>query len=75
MARELLRHLGYQIPQRLRSSPLVLTADELRVADTRLPKLILYEMVTEMWKEDTVTEDQSRRKTIKQDGTGCESDL
>ncbi len=63
--RELLRRLGYSIPRRLRGSPLVSMAGVLKVADARLPKRGLYEMVAGMYEEGTVEEDEERRKTIK----------
>jgi hypothetical protein len=40
-------------------------ASNLRVAEARLPKRGLYEIVAEKWEEGTAAEDEQRRKTVK----------
>lgn len=40
-------------------------ASNLRVAEARLPKRGLYEIVTEKWEEGTAAKDEQRRKTVK----------
>lgn len=65
LAKELMKHLGYSIPQRLRSSKLVSMADELRIAEAHLPKRGLYEIVADTFDEGSESEDEQRRKTVK----------
>lgn len=63
--RELLTALGYSIPQRLRTSRLVSKADDLRIAENRLPRRGLYEIVADTFDEGSVSEDERRRRTVK----------
>lgn len=65
LGKDLKRSLGYPTNKRLRSSPLVSMADELRVAEPKLPRRGLYEIVAETYEEGDVTEDEQRRKTVK----------
>lgn len=65
LAKQLLRRLGYSIPQRLRISRLVSLAGKYRLAQRRLPKRALYEIVAETYEFGYMNEDERRRKTVK----------
>ena len=62
LGKELFRRLGYSIPKRLRSSPLVTMADELRVAHT-LASREAYDVIDDIYGED-LTDDRKRRKLV-----------
>lgn len=62
LEKELFRRLGYSIPKRLRTSPLVALADKLRVAET-LANGEAYDIVDDIYGED-LTDDQKRRKLV-----------
>jgi hypothetical protein len=57
--------LGYPIPKRLRISRLVSKADDLKIAENRLPRRGLYEIVADTFDEASSSEDERRRKTVK----------
>lgn len=68
LERELLRDLGYtNIPRRLRSSPLVKKASQLKASTDRLPPGGLYQIAAETPGDDsaTVEEDKQLVKTLK----------
>ena len=64
MAKELLRRLGYSIPQRLRGSTLVAMAAKLRVADNKLAVGEAYNIIDDLYGENDITQDQKRRKLV-----------
>ncbi len=64
LAKELLRHLGYSVPQRLRNSPLVVMAEKLRVADGQLASGEAYNIIDDIYEDDDLTQDQKRRKLV-----------
>ncbi len=64
LAKELLKRLGYSIPQRLRSSHLTSMANELRVADGQLPSRAIYDIIDDIYKDKDLSKDQQRRKLI-----------
>jgi len=68
LERKLLRDLGYiNVPRRLRSSPLVKKASQLRASTDRLPRRGLYKIAPETSGDDfaTVEEDKQLVKTLK----------
>ncbi|MFC1904785.1 hypothetical protein ACFLXT_03365 [Chloroflexota bacterium] len=65
LGKDILTALGYSIPKRLRTSRLVSKADDLRIAENRLPRRGLYEIVADTFDESSVSEDEQRRKTVK----------
>lgn len=64
LAKELLRRLGYSIPQRLRGSTLVAMAAKLRVADNKLAVGEAYNIIDDLYGENDITQDQKRRKLV-----------
>lgn len=62
LAKEILIALGYPIPQRLRTSKLVVMADKLRVANS-LSHGGAYDIVDDIYGED-LTNDQKKRKLV-----------
>ena len=65
LGRKLKRSLGYPTNKRLRSSPLVSMADELRISETKLPRRTLYEIVAETYEEGDGDEDERRKNIVK----------
>lgn len=63
LTKELLRSLGYSIPQRLRSSPLIEIADSLKVSKDELANGEAYAIIDDIYGED-LTDDKKRRKLI-----------
>lgn len=69
--RRLLRGLGYPVPQRLRASPLVSQAGDLKVVQGKLPSGGIYDIIDAVYspvdgQEDAdLSKDQLRRKLIK----------
>jgi hypothetical protein len=55
LAKELLRRLGYSIPQRLRGSTLVAMAAKLRVADNKLAVGEAYNIIDDLYGENDIT--------------------
>ena len=65
LGKEILRALGYSVPKRLRTSRLMSKAEDLRIAEKRLPERGLYEIVAETFDEGSEWEDKQRCKTVK----------
>jgi len=65
LAKELLRRLGYSIPQRLRTSRVATMADKLRVADEHLACGDVYRIMDKIYGDKDITRDRQRRSTIK----------
>jgi hypothetical protein len=61
---ETLRRLGYEVPQRLRASPLMHMAEELRTGESQLHSGEIYDIVDELF-DDDLTDDQRRRNLVK----------
>lgn len=62
--RELLKQLGYSIPQRLRSSPLISRADKLRLSKDRLDNREAYDIMDETHPNGDWRKEKRRRKEI-----------
>jgi len=62
LEKELFRRLGYSVPERLRSSPLVAMADKLRVGK-KLKLGEAYQVIDDIYGDD-MTSDQRRRKLV-----------
>ena len=65
LARELLRRLGYRVPERLRTSSLVSQGDRLQVGEEQLPSGALYDIVENLYPDGDLAKDQERRNLIK----------
>jgi hypothetical protein len=63
-AKEILKRLGYSIPQRLRASNLISQAPDLKVEEANLPSGGIYDIMDHVYGDD-ITQDQERRKRIK----------
>jgi len=65
LTKELLRRLGYSIRQRLRDSPLVEMADNLRVADGQLARNEAYDIIDDIYgPAGSMKDDKKRRKLV-----------
>jgi len=65
LGKDILIALRYSTPKRLRTSRLVSKADDLKIAEDRLPRRGLYEIVASTTKWADQNEDENRRKTVK----------
>lgn len=63
--RELRRRLGYPARERLRTSPLVSMAEELRVAEGPLPSEASYDIMDKLYQNGDLGRDKERRNLIK----------
>jgi hypothetical protein len=65
LATELLRRLGYRVPHRLRASPLVRMAEELRTGESQLHSGEIYDIMDEVIGENPAYDDQRKRNLFK----------
>ena len=63
--RELARRLGYQVPKRMRTSPLTAKASSLGLKQQRLPRRGIYELVDKTYGELEASQEQTARNLIK----------
>jgi hypothetical protein len=64
IGRELLRRLGYHIPQRLRATKLLAQANTLKVGRFPLCSGETYNVIDELWPEGKLERDQQHRKLV-----------
>jgi hypothetical protein len=65
LRRELLKRLGYTVPERMRTSSLVSLAEDLKVGEGPLHSRGIYDIMDKVYEDGDLSEDQQRRKTIK----------
>lgn len=63
--RELARRLGYNVPQRVRNSPLTSKASKLRVGEESLDRGDIYDIVDDIYGEQDLANDQKLRNRVK----------
>ena len=63
--RKLARRLGYNVPQRVRNSPLTTKASKLRVGEESLDRGDIYDIVDDIYGEQDMAEDQKLRNKVK----------
>jgi hypothetical protein len=61
LERVLLRRLGYSVPERLRTSPLVTQEKDLKIGKGPLSSRATYEIIDKIYADDDLTKDQERR--------------